>query len=864
MENSSQGRPGDRGGRPSQGVLGVALGVGLLAACVIVDIALDSESAAIVGSYVIAPFAAALLAGPALTGGVGLLALAAAAASPAWNMNATGGDQIFRLVVIVVGTGFAIAGAWARERSRGRSERLRLLDAVGAVADGSLPLSETLERVSGVIVPGFADLCMIDAIHDGRANRLATRVGGREDAAELEARIHRRPATLPRWLVAGDRPWRTIHSWWPRVRDEELRRMSNSDEDLEFLRSLGINSTIVVPLRARDRNLGTLTAVVAWSGRRYSEEDVRFAHILAGRIALALDNAGLFSDLESIERRMDTVMAILDEAIVIHGADGELVFANPAAARSLGYETAEEAVSKRASDLRDRFKISDESGRPVGAEALGGRQALAGQVTAPLILRIVDRRTSEERWVRTKARPIEGASGDVLYSVTAIEDVTDVKRAEFANRLLARTGELVSHSVDYVRTLEEVPKLLVPEFADWCSLDVPREDGTLERVAMAHSDPERMQRAQALRAEYPADAAGEHPVGVALRTGEAQVIQFDDDTLRGLARDSGHLEGMRAMGLGMMIVAPMSVGGSVSGAMTLINHAGSRNFDADDVELAKEIASRVALAIETARIAEERVRIADALQRELLPPSLPSMPGWEMATMYEPAGEINEVGGDFYEVFPVEAGWAVVLGDVSGRGAAAAALTAEARHTIRTAGVLSSDPCAGLYLLDENLRGRDDAALCSVVLLVLTGEEGGPSEVSVYLAGHPHPILLPGDGEAEPVGDPGPMLGIVDEPRWDPVTVSLAPGAQLVLYTDGVIEARAQGGERFGTERLRVGLAGSDTPQGAVENVRAALRRFGARAREDDAAVVAIRRSGGAGEALASASRSAVGPAPPA
>ena len=507
----------------------MALGVGLLAACVIVDIALDSESAAIVGSYVIAPFAAALLAGPALTGGVGLLALAAAAASPAWNMNATGGDQIFRLVVIVVGTGFAIAGAWARERSRGRSERLRLLDAVGAVADGSLPLSETLERVSGVIVPGFADLCMIDAIHDGRANRLATRVGGREDAAELEARIHRRPATLPRWLVAGDRPWRTIHSWWPRVRDEELRRMSNSDEDLEFLRSLGINSTIVVPLRARDRNLGTLTAVVAWSGRRYSEEDVRFAHILAGRIALALDNAGLFSDLESIERRMDTVMAILDEAIVIHGADGELVFANPAAARSLGYETAEEAVSKRASDLRDRFKISDESGRPVGAEALGGRQALAGQVTAPLILRIVDRRTSEERWVRTKARPIEGASGDVLYSVTAIEDVTDVKRAEFANRLLARTGELVSHSVDYVRTLEEVPKLLVPEFADWCSLDVPREDGTLERVAMAHSDPERMQRAQALRAEYPADAAGEHPVGVALRTGEAQVIQFDDD-----------------------------------------------------------------------------------------------------------------------------------------------------------------------------------------------------------------------------------------------------------------------------------------------------------------------------------------------
>ncbi len=94
-------------------------------------------------------------------------------------------------------------------------------------------------------------------------------------------------------------------------------------EDLEFLRSLGLCSSLVIPIRARDRNLGALTLITAWSGRRYSAEDVRFAQILASRIGLALDNAGLFSDLESIERRMDTVMSILDEAIVIHGADGE-------------------------------------------------------------------------------------------------------------------------------------------------------------------------------------------------------------------------------------------------------------------------------------------------------------------------------------------------------------------------------------------------------------------------------------------------------------------------------------------------------------------------------------------------------------
>ena len=158
--------------------------------------------------------------------------------------------------------------------------------------------------------------------------------------------MRRRPPALPDWLVqrrarvaphpaAGGRgcATRSCAGWRPR------RKTSSS-----CARS-SLRSSIVAPIRARDRNLGALTLLSAWSGRRYGAEDVRFAQILASRIGLALDNAGLFSDLESIERRMDTVMSILDEAIVIHGADGELVFANPAAARMLGYETSEEAVA---------------------------------------------------------------------------------------------------------------------------------------------------------------------------------------------------------------------------------------------------------------------------------------------------------------------------------------------------------------------------------------------------------------------------------------------------------------------------------------------------------------------------------------
>ncbi len=833
--------PGFAGDR-STNLIGFAAGIAMLAICVLADVVLTGESAAIVGAYVAAPFVAALLADSLTTAIVGLVAIAAAALSQRWNMDIGDAELAVRLGLLGVGTVLAVIGARIRGRSAGRSERLRLLDSVGAVADGSLPLAETLQRVTEVIVPALADICMVDAVHEGRASRIATRVRGRADELEVEQRFRERRPELPQWLVEPERSWRHIPQWWPRVRDEELRRMSSSSEDLEFLRSLGVRSSLVIPIRARDRNLGALTLITAWSGRRYGADDVRFAQILASRIGLALDNAGLFSDLESIERRMDTVMSILDEAIVIHDAGGELVFANPAAARMLGYETSEDAVAASTASIRDRYVIRDERGDPVEPEQLAGRRALAGADAEPQILRAIDRATGQERWTRTKARAIAGPAGEVLYSVTAIEDVSDVKRAEFTNRLLARIGELASQATEYRAALERVPMMLVPEFADWCSIEMPRADGALERVAIAHRDPAMVAASGGARARVPLRAASETPIGEVLRTGEPCRLDLDDQALRELATDDHHLELMRAAEFRSVIVAPMTVAGRTVGVLSFINQADSRRFGPEDLDTATEVARRAGLAIENARLADERVRVSDALQRELLPPSLPRMPGWEMATMYEPAGEVNEVGGDFYEVFPVERGWAVVLGDVSGKGAAAAALTAEARHTIRTAGSLSADPVEGLRLLDANLRDRDDVALCSIVMLVLPEGQGATAEVLVYLAGHPHPMLVR-DGQASAVGSPGPLLGVVDEPSWEPVVIRVDPGDQLVLYTDGVIEARREGGERFGTERLRRGLDGCETPELAVDRVRRALSAFGASGRDDDAALVAIRRS---------------------
>ena len=817
--------------------IGLGLGLLILAVLGVTDglLALD---AVLVGSFVAAPLACALFARAWPTTMIGVVAIAAAAASRQWHPGFEHGYWI-ALAIVAGGSAFAIASAWNRERARIRGERLRILDAVATIADGSRPLDETLDTVTRQIVPAVADICIIDAIHPGGVMRAAVRSAEHPRRAEIEDRLRRRPPSLPKWLVTGERHWRHIPSWRPRVRTEELRRMARSDEDFEFLSSLRIRSALVVPILSRDRNLGALTLFSGWSGRRYSEDDVRFAQIAARRVGLALDNAGLFSDLESVERRMNTVMSILDEVVTIHARDGEMVFANNAAARAMGFDSPDELVSAPLSRIGRNLVIRDESGQLLGSGSL-----FEGAVGEAAILRVTDVATSRETWYRRRSQSIEGPDGAPLYVVTVLEDVTDVKRAEFAQTLLARTGELLGSAVDYSATLEEVAKLAVPELADWCAVNVPAPGGRVEQLAIAHFDQAREASARELRERYPLRIDDDQLLAEVIRTGRPALVEVDDERLRAIAHDQEHLRMLRELELRSVMLAPMTAGGRVIGAIAFVNEIGSRSFDDGDLEIAVEIGRRAGLAAENARIAGERARVAEALQRELMPPDLPDMEGWEVATMYRPAGEVSEVGGDFYEAFAIRDGWVVVLGDISGHGARAASLTGVARHTIRAATTVAADPTVGLKALDERLRERDAVALCSVAVVMLAPGNGtGEVEARIWLAGHPPPFLLRA-GELRELGAPGPLAGIGERPRWTSEAVPMDPGDQLVIYTDGVIEARYPDGDRFGVERLRRRLASCEEPSAAVSRVEAVLAQLPGEA-SDDATLVAIRRTGG-------------------
>ena len=472
---------------------------------------------------------------------------------------------------------------------------------------------------------------------------------------------------------------------------------------------------------------------------------------------------------------------------------------NDAAVTWLGFADPEEALATSQDELLKRVRVWSENGARLDlAEVASGLRGRHGPWRG--MVRIDLDGLGGERWASVAWAPIDGPDGNTLYAVTKVEDVTELKRSEFAQQLLGRTGELLASSIDYRETLQAVVRLAVPEFADWCSVNIANREGVVERVAIAHADAERIARVQDLRERHPIRVGDGSPLAEVIRTGTLRLLPTPDAEGD---RDAGEGAGSVIRGADVVsaIAVPMTAGAKVVGVLVFANEAGSRRFNEDDLEIALEIARRAGLAVENARLAGEQAEVAHVLQRGLLPPELPDLRGFEVATMYRPAGEVNEVGGDFYDAFEIDGGWMVAIGDVMGRGAAAASLTGLARHTIRTVGRLTGNPQLAASLVDESLKREPELLLCSAVILVLPDTLEEPARLSILVAGHPPPLRRRA-GTIDAVGASGPLLGAPDEHEWELGTLDLGVGDQLILYTDGVTEARGDR-NRFGEQRLR-------------------------------------------------------------
>jgi len=548
---------------------------------------------------------------------------------------------------------------------------------------------------------------------------------------------------------------------------------------------------------------------------------------------------------DAIAGQLGTILDGLAEAVTVSDEHGRTIYANDAAARLLRLTPAERARGAEGQELMSRFDVYDEDGEPVKLEDLPGSRARAGERDPePMLVRNVVKATGEERWLLNKTTTIRAEDGRVTGIVNVIEDVTRAKRTELAQRLLAEASDALASSLDYERTLQRIAEVAVPTFADWCGVDVPGPGGVAQLVAIVHKDPAKVALARRMRARYPVSLDRREGIAAVMR-GEPHFVRarVEEDELRAYAHDEQHFEMLRELGMASLVIVPLVAGGQKLGTLILARATPGRPFDAADVELAEELGRRAGTAVLNAHAYTERAAIAATLQRGLRPPELLAPPGFSVATHYDAAGAFNEVGGDFYDAFTTADGWMLVLGDVAGHGAEAAALTALARYTLRSAGQLTRDPARAVHQLNATLRDLPQLSLCTTVCAHVR-LDGESACVTLANCGHPRPLLVR-EERLEELGCVGPMAGAFGDSRWRCTEVTLQAGDTLVLYTDGVLDTvGAQ--DRFGAERVRAALAAAQTaePDALVEALARALEAFRQGPQRDDIAIVAVHFAG--------------------
>jgi serine phosphatase RsbU (regulator of sigma subunit) len=368
---------------------------------------------------------------------------------------------------------------------------------------------------------------------------------------------------------------------------------------------------------------------------------------------------------------------------------------------------------------------------------------------------------------------------------------SELHRVQIAESFMAEASRVLASSMDYEETLKRVTRLVVPQIADWCAVDLLVAGGEIQRVATHHVDPAMVRLAERLDRDYRPTL--DEPLGVpeVIRTGESRIFtDIPPEALAGYARDNGHLELLSAVGPTAVVIVPMIGAAGAIGAITLVSSESEHKLTHADLALAERLARRSGTAVENARLYTERSRIAHTLQRALLPESLPDIPGAEIEARYCAAGELNEVGGDFYDVLEQGAErWTLMIGDVCGKGPRAAGVTALARHTLRAAAMSGQTAPQMLGTLHRALRCQPPGADMCTVCLVTMERTSQRARLKVALAGHPPPLLIDPDGRARPIGQPGTLLGMLDSIEFTETGAELRPGETLLLYTDGVVEA---------------------------------------------------------------------------
>lgn len=321
------------------------------------------------------------------------------------------------------------------------------------------------------------------------------------------------------------------------------------------------------------------------------------------------------------EDDLAVILQGISDAITVQDATGRVLYANDAAARMSGFPSAEELIHTPVPEIRARLKMTDSSGQPIPVEEFPGRRALMGEESPEMLVRFALLPSGQERWALLKASPIFGEGGQVRFAVNIFRDITSQKLAEQRMQFLAEASEVLARVLDYEETLKAVADLAVARLSDWCMISMLEEDGGINHLATAHTDPARVALAEELMRSFPTESNPTSGIMRVIGSGSSILIpEVTDEIMTAAAQSPEQLAIWRDIGFASMMIVPLPVRNRVIGTISFVISAPGRRFDTTDLSLAEDLARRAAIAIDNAwlyRKAQQEIAVRARTEREM-------------------------------------------------------------------------------------------------------------------------------------------------------------------------------------------------------------------------------------------------------
>jgi PAS domain-containing protein len=734
---------------------------------------------------------------------------------------------------------------YAESAARSAAAQLELLQQVTEALSGSNDVADVTQlALTGAAQAVGASAAMLVALDPD--NRALTSMASTGLTDETLTRLQKATATDARLPHCDALRSQTLILWGSRAeRDTEYPALADYPADHQ--------SWAFVPLVAMGRGIGV--AVFAWRlDRQFHETDIALLAAVGRQCALALEQARILEAERQARRATEFLVEVT--RFVVEGLDAG-VFAISNGNRIL-------TVNRRFCQL---MGFSDDTIR-LGGDANGLLEPCMALVADPdavaAHLAVSRKKPSETfeldfelrdgRIMACSSSPIVDRHLKVLGRVWYLRDDTERRAQEAEQRqalddllashehqaFLLQAADIIAQADGYGETLERLASVAVPVLADLCLVDARTMDGRVVRMAARHADPALQPLADELASKYAPDPTGHHPSVEVMQTGRARWSEsMPDEFLRSTTRDDEHYALLKRLGFTSYMTLPLVADNLILGSITLVSAGSGRRFGYPDLALADEFTSCVAQVVAAAHRNDSARLAAHTLQASLLPASLPLVPGLILSVRYLPATVDNDVGGDFYDVITSPTGvTTVVIGDVAGHDMTAAAIMGKLRTAAR---VLAGQATGPRHFIEMLRRGWDNLEVERMATLLIASLDPASGELRVASAGHPPPLLVDDDGASFLEVKPTTPLGAPRAPikEW---RGTLAEGATLLLFTDGLVEDRHRSFED-GAATLMRAATGHRGPDDLCDRVLSALVPREAH-NDDDIAMVALARDG--------------------